>query len=175
MDGNKSAPVLQRHTVFAASDGGWSAVLDPVVASASPYEIMVQSGQLYSVTLSDVLFGELWMCGGQSNMELTVAQAFNASEELKRAANFPLVRLVHLKNTPPLSNIVLAYAVYMQMHLHTHTRTHIYIFRLMYAHPACLRSCRTMPCMPAAGSYSAVVWSPQVHVCFRCFNYYVLC
>ena len=152
MDGNKSVPVLQRHTVFAASDGGWSAVLDPVVASASPYEIMVQSGQLYSVTLSDVLFGELWMCGGQSNMELTVAQAFNASDELKRAANFPLVRLVHLKNTTTLSNIALAYAVYMQMHLHKHTHAHTYIYiyssLCMHTLHACVHAAPCPACLP---------------------------
>ena len=33
------------------------------------------------------------MCGGQSNMELTVAQAFNASVEIQRGADFPLIRL----------------------------------------------------------------------------------
>ena len=41
----------------------------------------------------DVLFGELWMCGGQSNMELTVSQTFNASVEIARASESPLVRL----------------------------------------------------------------------------------
>ena len=33
------------------------------------------------------------MCGGQSNMELTVSQAFNASTEIARASEYPLVRL----------------------------------------------------------------------------------
>jgi sialate O-acetylesterase len=84
----------QVHVAVAKNDSSWSAQLDPVAAGARPYNISARSKHLGDgVTLVDVLFGELWMCGGQSNMELTVSQAFNASVEIARASESPLVRL----------------------------------------------------------------------------------
>ena len=44
-----------------------------------------------TITLQDVLVGEVWLCSGQSNMEWSVAQSANPSEE-KAAANFPEIR-----------------------------------------------------------------------------------
>ena len=35
----------------------------------------------------------LQLCSGQSNMQFTVASAFNATEEIAAAANFPFIRL----------------------------------------------------------------------------------
>lgn len=84
----------QVHAAIVNTSGSWSAQLDPVVASERPYNISAWSQQLRDgVTLVDVLWGELWMCGGQSNMQLSVSQAFNASAEIARASEFPLVRL----------------------------------------------------------------------------------
>ena len=84
----------QVHTAAANSSGSWSTQLHPVAATARSYNITAWSMQLRDgITLVDVLFGELWMCGGQSNMQLSVSQAFNASTEIARASDFPLVRL----------------------------------------------------------------------------------
>jgi sialate O-acetylesterase len=89
-----SAIPPQVHTAAAAADHSWSVQLTPVAAGAAPYNITAWSKRLSDgVTLVDILFGELWMCGGQSNMELTVSQAFNASTEVARASGYPLVRL----------------------------------------------------------------------------------
>ncbi|KAK1900323.1 Sialate O-acetylesterase [Dissostichus eleginoides] len=48
--------------------------------------------QNITAVLTDVLFGDVWLCGGQSNMLFEVYKIFNASEELKRAAHYPHVR-----------------------------------------------------------------------------------
>lgn len=45
----------------------WSAKLPAVPASFLPYNITVMTG-LNSQTISDVLWGDVWTCGGQSNM-----------------------------------------------------------------------------------------------------------
>lgn len=45
------------------------------------------------VALEDVYFGDVWLCGGQSNMQMTVNQAFNASEEIALADKYPEIRL----------------------------------------------------------------------------------
>jgi len=34
----------------------------------------------------DVLYGDVWFCAGQSNMQFTVASGFNASAEIAAAA-----------------------------------------------------------------------------------------
>ena len=43
-------------------------------------------------TLADVLFGDVWVCGGQSNMEFSVAEAFD-SERIVATADIPGLRL----------------------------------------------------------------------------------
>jgi len=42
--------------------------------------------------LSNVLFGDVWVCGGQSNMQFTVDEGFNATEEVRAAAGYPNIR-----------------------------------------------------------------------------------
>eukprot|EP00040_Diaphanoeca_grandis_P014171 m.71704 g.71704 ORF g.71704 m.71704 type:complete len:647 (-) comp24383_c0_seq2:239-2179(-) len=85
------------------SDGMWKAILPPINASLTPFTITAKTSS-DSIMLSDVLFGSVWVCGGQSNMEYTVGgfPAFpgaqdavtNATAEIAAAANFPMVRLM---------------------------------------------------------------------------------
>ncbi len=58
-----------------------------------PYTITATSEKYSSISLSDVLFGDVWVCSGQSNMQFTVPQVFNASKEIADAANYPHIRL----------------------------------------------------------------------------------
>ena len=44
------------------------------------------------MTLHDVLFGDVWACGGQSNMEFSVAEAFDSQKIIQTAA-IPGLRL----------------------------------------------------------------------------------
>lgn len=39
------------------------------------------------------MFGDVWICSGQSNMQMTVSQAYNSSVEIAEAANYPNIRL----------------------------------------------------------------------------------
>lgn len=74
--------------------GMWRVTLDPVEAGG-PYTITVTSMKPIntSVTLTDVLFGDVWLCSGQSNMGFPLSQVFNASTELALASNYPHVRI----------------------------------------------------------------------------------
>jgi len=76
----------------AVADGSWSVKLDPT-AAGGPYSIVVASSAGDKVTLTNILFGDVWLCGGQSNMQFTVASAFNASEEIQAANGFPNIRV----------------------------------------------------------------------------------
>ncbi len=48
-----------------------------------------------TIQFKDVLFGEVWVCAGQSNMEWMLRQSANSKEELA-AADRPNLRLLHL-------------------------------------------------------------------------------
>ena len=53
--------------VIADSDGKWFARVSTPVAGG-PYKITFSDGE--KVTLNNVLIGEVWICSGQSNMEM---------------------------------------------------------------------------------------------------------
>ena len=55
------------------ADGRWEVVLPPLPAGG-PYALTVSDG-IDTLTVSDVMLGEVWLCGGQSNMELIVKDA----------------------------------------------------------------------------------------------------
>jgi sialate O-acetylesterase len=58
------------------------------------------NGTLETITLEDVLFGDVWICSGQSNMHFAVSQMFNASIEIQNANNYPKVRLFTVPDVP---------------------------------------------------------------------------
>ena len=81
----------------------WSVTLDPV-SDEGPFDIHVQqplaNGTLVTITIHDVLFGDVWVCSGQSNMQFTVDMAFNGSQEIANAGNFPKIRLLTVSLIP---------------------------------------------------------------------------
>ena len=52
-------------------DGRWMVKLDPLQASATPAEMVIKVGD-ESKSIKDILVGEVWLCGGQSNMDFTL-------------------------------------------------------------------------------------------------------
>ena len=73
-----------------AKDGRWAVRLKPVKANATP-QVMTIAGQ-NSVTISNLLVGEVWICGGQSNMQMGLGGTANSAAAIA-AANDPLLRL----------------------------------------------------------------------------------
>ena len=52
-----------------------------------------------NVILSDVLFGDVHICSGQSNMQIAVGGVMNASQEIPAANAYPLVRVFTVGQT----------------------------------------------------------------------------
>ncbi|CAI9596903.1 unnamed protein product [Staurois parvus] len=77
-----------------ADEGVWRVLL-PAMEYGGPYHLVAEQTTVKTTTiyLKDLLFGDVWLCSGQSNMEMTVKQMFNASEEMKMASNYPHIRL----------------------------------------------------------------------------------
>ncbi len=80
----------QNVTAHPDSDGRWRATLRPL-AAGGPYQMTVKVGRR-TQTLQDLQMGDVWLCSGQSNMELPVWRALNADGEIAAAAH-PNVRL----------------------------------------------------------------------------------
>ena len=57
-------------TVKVAKDGTWCLNIE-TGAAGGPHTMTVKSGS-ETITLTDILFGEVWVCAGQSNMEMPV-------------------------------------------------------------------------------------------------------
>src|SRR5579863_8577049 len=72
----------------AGSDRRWQVKIQPP-AVGGPYTMKITGKK--SVELQNVLVGDVWLCGGQSNMELTLRSTRNAAEEMK-AANYSQIR-----------------------------------------------------------------------------------
>jgi sialate O-acetylesterase len=77
----------------ARESGKWEAWLHPLSA-AGPLEMTVAASN--TVTIHDVLVGEVWLGSGQSNMEFVLANANNHDDEVAHAA-YPLIHLFHVK------------------------------------------------------------------------------
>jgi sialate O-acetylesterase len=80
----------QTVTADADTQGRWSTELQPVRASAEPAQLVISDGK-QTITLKNVLVGEVWLCSGQSNMEMRVRDILNAPAELQ-AATYPAIR-----------------------------------------------------------------------------------
>ncbi|MBB5032295.1 sialate O-acetylesterase [Prosthecobacter vanneervenii] len=90
----------QTHSSLTDPSGKWSITLNPMNANAQPADLVVAGKN--TVTVKNVLVGEVWICSGQSNMQWTVQQAGKAQEEIA-AANFPQIRMFNVERRPSLT------------------------------------------------------------------------
>jgi len=87
--------IMKKVTSVKARSHSWMVVLDPM-KPGGPYKVMAQQTfgrKNITLRVHDVLFGDVWLCSGQSNMQMTVSQIFNATEELANTAAYQSVRI----------------------------------------------------------------------------------
>lgn len=86
----------QKESSTADANGQWKVVLGPL-KKGGPLEMTVAGKN--TITIHNVLVGEVWVCSGQSNMEFAVwnhgifGGVINEEKEVA-AANYPLLRLL---------------------------------------------------------------------------------
>jgi hypothetical protein len=92
MNGKTYTTISRSEPVNAQNESIWSVTLDPV-SDEGPFGIHVSqplaNGTLVTITIHDVLFGDVWLCSGQSTMQMTLSQVFNGTEEIANAGNYP--------------------------------------------------------------------------------------
>jgi sialate O-acetylesterase len=93
----------QTKTTVANAEGKWMLKLDKLKAGG-PYSLTISGKN--KIVISDVYAGEVWICSGQSNMDMTVAKedrywcgVFNEAAEVA-AADYPLIRVFDTDFTP---------------------------------------------------------------------------
>ena len=87
----------QEKSATAGADGKWVVQLDKLKAGG-PMEMVVEGGS--AITVKNILVGEVWLCSGQSNMALPLAEAGNGAAEAQ-AASFPKIRMFVTKMHAP--------------------------------------------------------------------------
>lgn len=95
-----SGPIMRAAT--ADANGSWSTVIDTPTAGG-PHTVVVK-GPDNSITISDVLVGEVWVCGGQSNMEWSInaigphGLGYDGTAEILAEAKRPQLRYFDVPN-----------------------------------------------------------------------------
>lgn len=85
-------------TTTAADDRSWKVTLPAVSASSEPRAVIITSAN-DTITLDNVLVGDVWVLGGQSNMEFPLSRIENGSLEIV-SANYASIRIL----TVPAAN-----------------------------------------------------------------------
>ncbi len=100
---------LEKNSAETEADriGKWSVYLPPH-AAGGPFSFQVQ-GSRDAVTVQDILFGDLWIASGQSNMEMPL-EGFNGapiqnSEKEIAAAKYPEIRMAMVPRAGALSPV----------------------------------------------------------------------
>jgi len=85
------------------ADGSWAASVKTPHGSLQPCSVSLTDSKGRTTTLTNVLIGEVWLCSGQSNMEMILMDrpewnllVEGSEEEIARADN-PLIRFVNLQ------------------------------------------------------------------------------
>ncbi|WP_217625563.1 sialate O-acetylesterase [Bifidobacterium callimiconis] len=87
-------------SALADQTGQWTITLPAMAASAAPHRLAVTDGT-DAIVFDDVLIGEVWLAGGQSNMELELRNSLHPESTMTEAFD-PLLRFY---NTPKTGSI----------------------------------------------------------------------
>ncbi len=97
----------QKYTTTAMADGSWTVKVKTPAGGFTPYSISISDGKV--LKLNNILIGEVWICSGQSNMEMPLSgwgKIKNFEQEIA-GANYPNIRLLHVSKVTsdrPLDN-----------------------------------------------------------------------
>ncbi|MFZ4780363.1 MAG: sialate O-acetylesterase, partial [Terrimicrobiaceae bacterium] len=84
-----------------AKDGRWRVEFPPMPASSEPRSMTFSGNN--SVTASNILVGEVWLCSGQSNMEWALKNSTGGAEAVAASADpqFRIMRIPHRASDEP--------------------------------------------------------------------------
>lgn len=78
----------QTGSAEADKDGRWMVRLDPMPATDKPFDVVIAGTN--TLTIKNVVVGDVWLCSGQSNMARVVAKSLSSSSD--PSGELPLIR-----------------------------------------------------------------------------------
>lgn len=84
----------QSVSTTADATGKWRVKLAALPANATPADLVIKGNN--TITLTNVLVGEVWLASGQSNMELTVSRSYDAALDIPESVNVPMIRQIRI-------------------------------------------------------------------------------
>lgn len=90
-----------RQSTTADGAGRFTLRFTPRPASHDPITLRVRGADGSETVIADMLVGDVWLCSGQSNMELTVDRALNSWNNIQSSADPELRMLTIPKSTAP--------------------------------------------------------------------------
>jgi sialate O-acetylesterase len=81
----------------ADKNGDWAVTFEPLKAGGDAIELTVTGNN--TLTLKNILVGEVWICSGQSNMEFHLASVKNAQKEIEQS-DYPQIREFSVEHIP---------------------------------------------------------------------------
>ena len=89
----------QHASATTGADGRWRTTL-PAEEAGGPYVLNIKTRKV-SRTVKDVWVGEVWLCSGQSNMELRLREAADAAENIAAADTCSRLHFYNMKSIVP--------------------------------------------------------------------------
>ena len=86
----------EKQRTTAAEDGTWQLTFKAREATRKPLTLTIADGDT-TLTLTDILVGEVWLCSGQSNMVFMLRQAINAKEHIAEALTKQDLRIYDMR------------------------------------------------------------------------------
>ena len=79
------------YNVSSDQEGNWQVNLD-ALEHGGPYKMKIESDCGDRIVINDILIGDVWVLGGQSNMETPVSRTLDLFEEEVKGVNYPNIR-----------------------------------------------------------------------------------
>lgn len=100
--GEKVAVTFAGETVATTADasGRWRVTLPAFPARSEPVDLVIRGNN--TVTLANIVVGEVWLSSGQSNMEWIVNNTYDKALDIPASAHLPLIR--HIKVAKTVAN-----------------------------------------------------------------------
>ena len=81
---------------IVSANGTWSVQL-PATSASFNHTISASDGTT-TITLSDVAFGDVYLCSGQSNMQIYLNYSFSGDDAIANASSYPNIRLYNIND-----------------------------------------------------------------------------
>jgi sialate O-acetylesterase len=85
----------QNKSVTTGTNGAWRVVLDSMAISSTALQMTIRGAN--TVTLTNVLIGEVWLASGQSNISFPMSTIGGPNVDSANAANYPNLRFMNFR------------------------------------------------------------------------------